>query len=329
MRIKRVFLLFLALIMLITLSTVNFGTAFAVDEVYLGGQPAGFCIKTCGASIVGIGDVLTEDGLISPCGDSEIEIGDVLTHVDGIEINSVGDVERALKFDGDKLLTLKRKSQLFTCEITPAKDISGSNRLGLFLRDFVNGIGTITYISGNNVATLGHPVLDDDGALLEIKSGELCGCKISGAIKGVRGRPGALRGIITSDECFASIKNNTDCGVYGEIIQSTVDFTKLKKVKIGDAQIGAVKVVTTIFGDCPKEYDAVIVKADLKDDSNKNIVIKITDERLIEQTGGIVQGMSGSPILQDGKLVGAITHVFVNDSTRGFGVSINNMRNCQ
>lgn len=300
----------------------------ASAEVYLGGMPAGFTIQTRGAYVMGVGEILSDNGLVSPAKDSQIEVGDIILSIDGDEVNSAKDVEKAIEKGGEKLVVLRRNGENVYKTIRPVKDAIGKYRFGLFLRDTINGIGTITYISNNIIASLGHPVLDERNELVEVKSGAICQSCVTGVTLGKRGAPGALHGTLFHNKNVATINKNTVYGVFATIDNN--DFVKgLKKVEIGSAKIGDATIFTTISGDSPREYSISIVKADFNDDTNKGLVIKITDENLLNQTGGIVQGMSGSPIIQGGKLVGAVTHVFINDPTRGFGITIDNMLNNQ
>ena len=156
--------------------------------------------------------------------------------------------------------------------------------------------------------------------------GKLFGCAITGFIKGEFAKPGELKGVFNKENQIGLIDKNTETGVYGSLIKG-YNLKKYKKIELGEGKIGNASIYTTINGSVPKEYSISIVKIDTTDKSNKNYVLKITDKELLMETNGIVQGMSGSPIVQDGKLIGAVTHVFTNDSSRGFGISINNMIN--
>lgn len=295
------------------------------EKIYLGGMPAGFSLKTKGAYVVGLCDVVTEKGLVSPSKDSGVEIGDIILKIDGNEVNSAADVEKNIYKKHDVFVELKRKDETIIKTVEPAKDMSGESKLGVFIRDDVSGIGTVTYIKGNRFASLGHPVVNDFGELLNISSGEIYNCNITGYIKGERGKAGELRGVFLKSQSVGVIDKNLSCGVYGNISEN---FSKeqLKEIKIGTATPGNAQIYTTINGCEPKKYNITIVKVDDME-KDKNFVVKIEDKTLLDNLGGIVQGMSGSPIVQDNKLVGAITHVFINDPTRGFGVAISNMIN--
>ena len=302
-------------------------TAKADDSVYLGGFAAGFSIKSRGAEIVGLSDVITKYGLVSPSKQCGIEIGDKLMSIDGIEINCSKDIENALKnFKGENVvLVIKRNDEKIIKEVQPVEDMSGEFKLGLFIRDNLNGVGTMTFIKKNGeFMALGHPIVEEDNSLTEIVSGELYKCSIIGVNKGVRGKAGELKGIFIKDDCIGEISRNLNQGLRGKL-SSDFDFSILKEVNLGTAKMGSAKIVTSVNGVEPKTYDIMIVKTENGDENGKNYVIKVIDEELLGIAGGIVQGMSGSPIIQDGKLVGAVTHVFLNDPTRGYGISIDNM----
>lgn len=324
---KHKFRFLLIAFLLLTVLSFNVKPAYAnYDKVYLGGMTAGFSLNTKGATVVGLCDVITDEGIKSPAKDIELKIGDVILNIDKFEVNSAEDIEKALKNSLSKEISIKRNDKIITEIITPAKDLSGFYRLGIFVKDNVDGIGTITFIKGNRFASLGHPVADEYGEIINITGGDLYKCNITGCVKGERGKAGELRGVFISKNKIASIDKNNECGVYGTLENEFVKNYDLVEIEIGQAHMGDAEIYSTIFGDKPEKYNITIIKTDFNN-KTKNFVIKINDEKLLEKTSGIVQGMSGSPIVQDGKLIGAVTHVFINDPTRGFGISIDNMIN--
>ena len=320
---KRRFFCFLLLIFCL-FSFVNKVTVYADEQIYLGGMPAGFSLESRGAYVVGLSDVITEEGIKSPSKDKGIEIGDIILSINSIDVNNALDVSNALINGDEKILIVKRGRENLIFNVKPEKDVSGIYKLGVFIRDNINGIGTITYIKGNKFASLGHPVIDDTGEIMDVLSGTLFNCNITGCVKGERGKPGELRAVFLKTKNLGTIESNTDCGVYGTVDLDQFDKSKLIKVEKGEAKVGNAFIYSTVFGSEPKEYSISIIKVD-ESNETKNFVIKITDKDLLEITSGIVQGMSGSPIIQNGKIVGAVTHVFINDPTRGFGISIENM----
>lgn len=324
---RRFFLLIFSFLLLFTFSNFNYTTAFADENCYyLGGMPAGFTFQSKGAYVLGTIEVITENGIVSPAKNENINVGDIILEINNKEVNNSIDIENAITNNNTVTLKIKRNNEIFSKNITPVKDINGKYRLGVYVRDTINGIGTITFINNKRFASLGHPVLDENNDIIELKSGTLYDCYITGCIKGDRGKPGELKGIFTKTLAIGSADKNLKEGLYGNI-SDTYDVSKLTKIELGEATPGYASIFTTIEGNTPKEYKINIVKVDNDNDANKNFVIKISDKELLQNTSGIVQGMSGSPIVQNNKLVGAVTHVFINDPSRGFGISIKNMIN--
>jgi len=319
------------ILLIIACFVLSFATiqnvVFADDAVYLGGYPAGFSLYSKGAFVVGVCDVVTKDGLKSPCKDAGIDAGDLILSINEKETNTSLDIENAIKDEKKHIAVIERGEETLIKEFYPAKDLNGKYRLGVFTRDTVNGIGTITYIKDKTFASLGHPVLDENNNVMKINGGSLFKCAITDCVKGERGKPGELRGAFLKRKEIGKIFVNEENGVYGKLDDCDLICDNLTKISFGKAKMGDAKIFTTISGVEPQEYDISIVKVDEFRNDSKNLVVKITDERLLSLTGGIVQGMSGSPIVQNGKLVGAITHVFINDPTRGFGLFIQNMNN--
>ena len=324
MRRKGLFLFILSL--LISLFSVN-SIAYADEisrDIYLGGMPAGFSVYTKGAFVNGFSSVICDDGVYSPAKDAGIQIGDVILSINNIETNNVLDIEKSLIDTNAKILKIDRNFETKYITVTPKKDLSGNIKLGIFIRDGINGIGTITYIKGNHFASLGHPVTTENGETAKICGGNIYSCNITSVIKGVKGRAGELRGVFLKDNVVGKIDINIQTGVYGTINEN-FDLRNLRKVEFGKANVGDATIFSTLSGSTPCEYSISIIKVD-KNRNTKDLVIKITDEKLLENAGGIVQGLSGSPIIQNGKLVGAVTHVFINDPSRGFAISIEHMQ---
>lgn len=325
---------FLIIFVAIFAFTLPFSTAGAYaeeDYLYLGGFPAGFVLNTKAVEVIGICDVVTDDGVRSPAREAGLKTGDIIDKINGEEVNASSDINTILskeykKFEVDVL----RGSEKIKLQVNPAKELaSGGKRLGVLVKDSINGIGTVTYIDAKNkkFASLGHPVSDSNNNLIEINGGTVYGSLIYDVKKGVRGTPGELRGAFENGLLIGKAKVNCSCGVYGDLDSSFnyANLIKISKASVEEAEIGPAFVYTTVYGTEADKYKISIVKVDKNNKEHRNFVIKIEDERLLERTGGIVQGMSGSPIVQNGKLLGCITHVFVNDPTRGYGIGINNM----
>lgn len=306
-------------------------TASAAErEFYVGGMPAGFTLGVGGAQVIGLTQVMGETGSFSPAAKAGLKTGDVIERVSGIRVRTTSELNDAIGRCGGKEVTLyiRRHGETAEAAVRPVKDkVTGRYKIGILARDNVSGIGTVTYIEKDSrkFGSLGHPVAAENGG--EFSGGDICSCCIVGIKKGVRGKAGELRGTFLNAEKIGKGEKITDCGIFG-VFSETYSLTgnlTAYAASADEVNIGNACIYSTIEGETPKKYEIDIVKVDKNNRGNKNFVIKITDGELLEKTGGIVQGMSGSPILQNGKLVGAVTHVFINDPTRGYGVSIDTM----
>lgn len=330
---KKVFKSLILFVAVIACAVLLFPLNAKAEEsgLYLGGFPAGFVLNTTTVEVIGVCDVVSNDGVRSPAREAGIKTGDIIDKINGEEVNSATDINKIISTEYKKYeVDILREGECLKLEVNPAKDIAtGGKRLGVLVKDSINGIGTITYIDGVNkkFASLGHPVSDTQNNLIKINGGTIYNSIIYDVKKGVRGTPGELRGAFESGSIIGSAKINCPCGVYGDLADK-FDCSKLLKVSkasLDEVEIGTAYIYTTIYGKSTDKYKISIVKVDKGNKENRNFVIKVDDDRLLEKTGGIVQGMSGSPIVQNGKLIGAVTHVFVNDPTRGYGIGIDNM----
>ncbi len=309
-------------------------TAKAAEEektVYIGGMSAGFTLKTGGAQIIGMSEVLTEDGSRSPALKAGLRAGDIIYKAGGIKVESITDLNEIVGKSKGKTLKFEvgRGEERFTVDIQPIKEkVTDKYKIGVLIRDSVSGIGTVTYIDKQNgrFGSLGHAVTSENRSEMQISDGTVYECNIVGVQKGVRGRAGELRGMFLNGKPFGSAEKLCDCGIFGQIDEEfSVNELQCAVAASSGAKPGKAYIYSTIDGVSPKKYEIEIVKVDRNNKENKNYVIKVTDDTLIEETGGIVQGMSGSPILQNNKLIGAVTHVFLNDPTRGYGIDIQRM----
>lgn len=300
------------------------------DGLYLGGFPAGFVLSTTKVEVVGICEVLTERGTCAPARDAGIQAGDVIDKINGEEVNKTSDINEIIAREYKKYeVEVLRGSERLTLPITPVKDLaSGGKRIGVLVKDSINGVGTVTYIdkTNNKFASLGHPITDGTNRVLQINGGTVYNSLIYDVKKGVRGTPGELRGAFESS-VIGQAEVNCPCGVYGKLAENfnCSNLIKVSKASLDEVSIGTAYIYSTVYGKEAETYKISIVKVDKNNKDNRNFVIKVEDKRLIEKTGGIVQGMSGSPIVQNGKLIGAVTHVFINDPTRGYGIGIDKM----
>lgn len=305
--------------------------AFAAEinenEVYLGGFPLGFDLEGEGAHIVGLAEVVAQDGVFLPAKEAGIKAGDIILSLDGKKITVASNVDEVLSgYQGGgvvaEVLTDGKKR---LCNVYPVKDLSGKYKIGVLIRDYLSGLGTVTFIKNDgDFYSLGHPIADEYNNLLKVGGGYCYKCVITGVVKGERGKAGELKGSIVRSERLGVVKENTLIGLTGKFDEKSV-YVSRPIMQTGSPEAGAAKIYATVSGSEPEIYSISIVKVDKNDRENKNMVIKITDEKLISVAGGIVQGMSGSPIVQNGKIVGAVTHVFLNDATRGYAISVENM----
>jgi stage IV sporulation protein B len=256
-----------------------------------------------------------------------LRVGDKILKIDGKTVCCAEDVRQALcQSDGSIQLLLQRKGKQQTLTITPEITKDGP-KLGIFLKEGVTGIGTVTYYDPDtgNFGALGHGVNNPDGEILQLVKGSAYAARVAAIKKGVAGCPGQLRGALNGTEPIGALTRNTNQGLFGKAQQPW----KGKALPIAPAsqiQKGSAKILATIDGNTVQEYSVEILKIYPQTRSGeKNMLLKITDGKLLASTGGIVQGMSGSPIIQDGKIIGAVTHVLVNDPTRGYGIFIENM----
>ena len=299
--------------------------------VYVGGMSAGFTLKTGGVQIIGLSEVLTEKGVLSPASKSGLRIGDVIYRVNGIQVESIAELNEIVNKSKGKSLVFNigRGSEQLQVDIQPVKERATDKfKVGILIRDTVSGIGTVTYINKENgrFGSLGHAVTMENHASMQVYDGIVYECSIVGVSKGARGKAGELRGMFLNDKPLGNAEKLCSCGIFGQISEDFEVNELMSAVASSyEAKPGKAQIYSTVNGVLPKQYDIEIVKVDKSNKDNKNYVIKITDRDLIEETGGIVQGMSGSPIMQNGKLIGAVTHVFLNDPTRGYGIDIERM----
>lgn len=306
-------------------------------KVFASGAPIGIKLKTNGIIIINVSGVFLEDGTkIIPAENAGLLTGDVLIKAGGKDLKNISDLTGIIKNSGGKPVDIiyRRQDIEYKTTITPIQ--SGEDdeyRIGVWVRDSSAGIGTLTFINhANNVyGALGHGINDiDTGSLLQVGSGTLMESNIKGIKKGIKGAPGELEGdFLNSSGIVGDIELNCEFGIFGKID------SKIKKEKLGRlysigshsaVTLGRATILTCLNGNQVEEYEIEIQRIARNDlSSTKNMVVQITDQRLLDSTGGIVQGMSGSPIIQDGRLIGAVTHVFINDPMRGYGVFIESM----
>lgn len=292
-----------------------------------GGEPIGIKLLSKGVLVVKLGSI---DG-VCPASDCGIRVGDIILSVNGEEVSSNEDIEKLIKNSGErevKIKLLRDGAEKNFCLTPVFSKQDGCPKAGLWVRDSSAGIGTMTFYSPDTsgFAGLGHPICDaDTGEIFNISKGSVCSAEITGFRKAEKDLAGELEGSFINGDTDGVILKNSDCGIYGTLDDCTADKEAVPIAFKQEVKKGSATVLTTVNGTEPEEYSCEI--EEIRNDGTKNLVIRITDKRLLEKTGGILQGMSGSPILQNGKLVGAITHVMLDSSDTGYGIFAETMQN--
>lgn len=304
------------------------------QEIYVSGSTIGIYMQTEGVLVIDTGEIQNRNGETEEPARNIIRQGDYIISFNGEKISTKRElIDDISELDGSEVtLGISRKGESIPVSVTPVKDKKGDYKLGIWVRDDTRGIGTLTYVDQNgNYGALGHGISDIDTAqLLNIRNGALYKARILAINKGSKGNPGELAGYICYDDrnILGTIEANSRNGIYGQFTGIADDAITLKKMPAAykqEVKIGTATILCSTDGKV-KEYDAEIRKIDLNhEDTNKSFVIKVTDKELLEATGGIVQGLSGSPVIQNGKIIGAVTHVFVQDASSGYGIFIENM----
>ncbi|MBQ8662841.1 MAG: SpoIVB peptidase [Eubacterium sp.] len=313
-------------------------TVHVVDEqeVIPVGQTVGILLQTDGVYVVATDEIETASGeKISPC-KRQVKSGDYITHVNGIVVTQKEEVMEVVEAsNGAPIeLTLRRNDKTVTCDVTPVYAANHTYKLGIWIKDDIAGVGTITYIDGEgNYGALGHGISSaETEELVEIIEGNLYETEIAGINKGEKGTPGSLVGLLyfQREHYLGTVDTNSTVGIYGSLDNISDTAAGAEPMPVGykqEIQTGPAEILASVDG-VVKSYDIEIEDIVMNSpEVNKSMFIRVTDEELIAKTGGIVQGISGSPIIQNGKIVGAVTHVLVNDPTRGYGIFIESMLN--
>jgi len=297
------------------------GSSALAESLTVGGTPVGISMKLEGVSVAGFSEV---DGTVSPAESAGLKVGDIVVKIGGKSISTAKDFTDVVsELDGSEIsVTVSRGGKLKQLNVTPALDNDGVWRLGVWLRDGIAGVGTLTFYDAESgvYGALGHSVSDSEtGAVLPLREGSVYPAQIVDIVVGKSGTPGELCGVTDEAKALGDIQINCVCGIFG-----VADMNAGEVLETGDMTAGEAFIRCTLDSNGVKEYSVEIQKVE-HCDSGTIAVVHITDPALIEKTGGIVQGMSGSPIIQNGRLVGAVTHVFVNDPTSGYGIGIYDM----
>jgi stage IV sporulation protein B len=336
---NKIWLFLLAMMLLCLQAVVPVGAAGSVAraaatdrELIPGGIPFGVKFTTEGVLIVGFCDIEQDGAARNPAREAGLRVRDVLTHINEAPIASAADLTDKINASGGAPLSVRftRGGKSDSATLTPLPDPAGKGyKTGLYVRDSGAGIGTVTFfVPGSGAfAGLGHGICDTDtGELMPLRRGNVTGVTISGIHRGVAGTPGELRGYFATGKC-GTLLGNTACGVYG-LYTSMPAGLSTDTCPVGtrrDIREGEATVLCTLSSNERKSYKVAISAIDRDAKGSKCFTVRVTDPALLEETGGIVQGMSGSPILQDGKLVGAVTHVLINNPAVGYGIFVENM----
>lgn len=298
-------------------------TTFAYSqEVYLGGENIGIEVKSNGVLVVGFYNVDNS----SPGKEAGLEVGDIITSVEDIAINEIADLSKAINISKDTVkITYTRNKAEYK---TTLKMIQSDNiyKTGLYIKDKIIGIGTLTYIDKNNkFSALGHQIIEKNtGQKFEISTGTIFKSKVTGIERSEVNNPGEKKATYYENETYGKIEKNEITGIYGTYTEQIKNKELIKTADINEIKTGKAYIKTTIESDKEETFEINILKINANDQT-KNILFEITDKNLLNKTGGVVQGMSGSPIIQNNKLIGAVTHVIIDNPKKGYGIFITKM----
>ena len=292
------------------------------------GHTVGIKLFADGVMVVGLGEVDHSGGTSSPGAECGLRVGAVIDRANGTEVASSTQFADLLQCGGTVELDVVRDGETLSLEAEPVLGTDGTWRLGAWIRDSIAGIGTVTYYDPETGAfgALGHAVADSDtGLIVPLDRGAVMGASVKAVKKGTRGEAGELKGSFDLTRDLGTLETNTASGVFGTLQPCGLWAGEaLPVAEAGEVRPGRAVIRANVSGDTVEEYTIEILRV-LEPDAGQNMLIRVTDPRLIDLTGGIVQGMSGSPVIQNGRIVGAVTHVLINDPTRGYGIFIENM----
>lgn len=330
-KLKKILAVALTGIILIITTTITYQAEENKTSVYLGGESFGVKFYTNGVIVINLEEYYDGTQYVCPAKSGGLQVSDIIQEANGYKINCNEDLKAVTENSNGNTLNLKiqRNGAELYKKINPVKNTVGVYLIGAWVRDSCAGIGTVTYYDTDNnyFAALGHGICDNDtSALLPLAEGEVVHANISGVSKSITGKPGSLNGYF-SDNTIGKLTKNSEIGIFGTINDNFQNKSKKYEIAaINEIKIGKAQLYTTLDNNEVDSYDIEIKKiCNRSEKSNENFVIKITDKRLMKKCGGIVQGMSGSPIIQNNKIIGAVTHVFVNNPNEGYGIYSQNM----
>ena len=317
---KRLYNLFLTLLLFIPFNLYAYS-----DYIVASGENVGIRIFSDGVLIIGTYEINGSD----PANDAGLKVGDIITSINKEKITSVDEMIDVINSSRNKNVKIeyKRDSDTKNTTLNLIK-VGDTLKTGLYVKDSITGIGTLTYIDPNTkiFGALGHEIIDSiTKEIIESKNGTIFESAVTGITKSNNGNPGEKNATFDSSKIDGNIKENTNKGIFGEYISEINQEELYKVATIKDIKLGKAQIKTVLDGDEVGKYDIDIISVSNTDDKIKNIVFEITDKKLIEKTNGIVQGMSGSPIIQGNYIIGAVTHVVIDDPLKGYGILITNM----
>lgn len=309
-------------------------TVFTETHLIPGGIPFGVRFFTEGVIVVGTSDIETEKGVSNPAKNAGIKTADVIVAINGAPISTVDEISRLIEGSKGETISISviREGKPYTLSLKPVmSDTEKKYKSGIWLRDTAAGIGTVTFINPENNAFggLGHGICDvDTGTLMPLRRGTIVNASIDNVVRGKSEVPGELKGKFKDNS--GTLLSNTNNGIFGILTNAQISPENATPLPIGlrsEIKEGKAVILSTVDNNGVREFEIEIIKIYKNSNDSKNFLVKITDPELIEITGGIVQGMSGSPVIQDGKIIGAVTHVLVSDPAKGYGIFIDNMLN--
>ena len=311
------------LFMLLLLIIPNVVLAYS-DYVIAGGENIGIELKSSGIIIVGTYEIAGNN----PAKKAGLQNGDKIIKINDSEVTSIQNMLKYMESLNNKeniKITYKRGEKEYTTTLSLNKDENNVYKTGLYVKDSITGVGTLTFIDPNTslFGALGHEIIEKNtGQKLEINGGKIYSSTVTGVTKSDIGKPGEKNARYDSSNTFGNIKENTTSGIFGTYTDKIPERKLYQVGKTEEATTGNAKILTVINGTTVEEFNINILKINTSNNVSKNFLFEVTDERLLEITGGIVQGMSGSPIIQNNLIIGAVTHVVVDDPTKGYGISI-------
>lgn len=317
---------FFGIVMSILLIMPNSVFAYS-EKIIPGGENVGIQIKTKGIIVVGLYKV--NDSY--PGKEANLKVGDIITKINNNTVNNISEMVSEIENSSDKSnikITYMRDNKTFNATLKLVKQNDGVYRTGLYVKDSINGIGTLTFIDPNtkNFGALGHEIIENNsGKKLEIKDGKIYKSEITSIDKSSNGNPGEKNAKYYPEEVYGDIKENTSSGIFGKYTDKLPNKEAIKVGKKEDIKLGKAKIRTVLDDENVEEFEISITKIDYDVTNSKNILFEIIDPKLLDKTGGVVQGMSGSPIIQDDMIIGAVTHVIIDDTKMGYGIFITTM----